>query len=36
MYPRKYLTTASVAPFAAGELPLSAYNACLTLSHIQA
>lgn len=35
MYPRKYLTTASVAPFAAGELPLSAYNACLTLSHIQ-
>ena len=35
LYPRHYLTSAAVCPFAAGELPLGQYNATLALSFLQ-
>eukprot|EP00966_Prymnesium_polylepis_P336166 7391458-Prymnesium_polylepis.2 len=34
-YPRRYITAASMSPFAAGELPLGYYNATLALSFLQ-
>lgn len=34
-HPRHYITSLAVGPFAGGELPLSSYNATLSLAHLQ-
>ena len=34
-HPRNYITSLAVGPFAGGELPLSSYNATLSLAHLQ-